>query len=335
MLQVACEAVCKDYGSARVLNEVSLHVHAGERLAVLGPSGAGKTTLLRVLAGLESVDDGEIRFNEQVVSAKRIHAAPNRRRVAMVFQDRALWPHLTLRRQFALVTRGRTDGAESLGRLSLAHLLDCRPGEISGGEAQRVACALALSAEPELLLLDEPRAQLDAASAQRLDELFATYQQQRRGTCILVTHDCDEAACWGDRVAVLAQGRLLQVAPYEELYTRPASATVARQTGEAVLLEGRLCGPRMTETPLGRLPISNDPDPRRPVTLVLRPEHWQATPAGPVSGQVVAARFQHGRWLTDVVVGGVRFQAYFVDRRSVGEAVHVRLVQPPWALGGP
>jgi iron(III) transport system ATP-binding protein len=335
MLQIACEAVCKVYGRVRVLNEVSLRIDAGERLAVLGPSGAGKTTLLRVLAGLDSVDAGQLRFNERIVSAKRVHLAPCRRRVGMVFQDRSLWPHLTLRRQFALVTRGRTQGAEVLGRLGLSHLLDCRPGEISGGEAQRAACALALAAEPELLLLDEPHAQLDAASAECLDDLLTTYQQRWHCTCVLVTHDCEEAAYWGDRVAVLAQGRLLQAAAFKGLYTQPASAAVARQTGPAVFLEGGMRGPRIAETPLGRLPISNDPDPRRPVTLVLRPEHWQPTPEGPVSGSVVSARFLHGRWLTDIAARGVRLQVYLAERASVSEAVHLRLVQPAWALSCP
>jgi putative spermidine/putrescine transport system ATP-binding protein len=229
---------------APAVDNVTLEIGGGELVALLGPSGCGKTTLLRIIAGFIEQTEGRV-----VVGDKRIdELPPNRREVGIVFQNYALFPHMTVADNVAygLAARGtskpaqRERVAEMLALVQMAHLADRYPKQLSGGQQQRVALARALAVRPRILLLDEPFAALDKNL--RLDMQIEVKRIQRRAgiTCILVTHDQEEAMSMADRVAVLSHGRLEQFAPPTEIYDRPATLFVNRFVGTANLLPGTI-----------------------------------------------------------------------------------------------
>ncbi|HEX5540405.1 MAG TPA: ABC transporter ATP-binding protein [Micromonospora sp.] len=232
---IRLERLAKSYGRVTALEGVDLAVRPGELLTLVGPSGSGKSTILRLIAGLEQPDGGRVLLDGDDVS----RIPPHRRAVAMVFQDYALYPHLTVRDNllFGLrVRRVRRPEAEQRARAAaervrIVDLLDRYPDQMSGGQRQRVALARALVREPRVFLLDEPLASLDAPLrlATRTDLL--SLHRQLRTTMIHVTHDQAEAMTLGDRVAVLAGGRVRQIGPPQQVYDQPADITVARFLG--------------------------------------------------------------------------------------------------------
>jgi ABC-type Fe3+/spermidine/putrescine transport system ATPase subunit len=217
---------------ARLLDEVTLSVGAGEILIVTGPSGAGKTTLLRAVLGLVAPTAGTVHIRGVPASeAGRILIPPEERNLAVVFQDLALWPHLTVHDNlaFGLASRGVSRGEreprirEMLRLVGLGDLGKRFPGELSGGERQRVAIARALVVEPDAVLLDEPLANLDVVRKRELLGLFHELLRDRRTTAIYVTHDPREAVALGDRVAILERGRVVQAGTREELREQPTT----------------------------------------------------------------------------------------------------------------
>ncbi len=229
-----------------VLHDVSIDVAAGETLSLLGPSGCGKTTLLRAIAGLQQPSSGEIRIGDWTVDGAGIHVEPHRRRVGMVFQHGALFPHLTVAENVAFGLRDHTDPAgrtaEMLGLVELSELADRLPDSLSGGQRQRVALARALAPNPAVLLLDEPFSALDAGMRSQLRRDVKGILQQIGITTIVVTHDQDEAFVFGDRVALMREGSLEQIGPSTELYDRPRNRWVADFVGETNIVSGRLNG---------------------------------------------------------------------------------------------
>jgi ABC-type Fe3+/spermidine/putrescine transport system ATPase subunit len=224
-------------GETPVLRGFSLAVAAGEILALLGPSGCGKTTVLRVLLGLAAPERGVVRLGTEVASENgRIRLPPEGRGLGVVFQDLALWPHLTVRGNLAFgleakrVPRAERDRriAALLDAVGLSALAQRYPGELSGGERQRVAIARALVLEPRAVLLDEPLSNLDVGLRRELLGLFRSLLRGRRTTALYVTHDVREAAALGDRIAVMAEGRVQQSGTLDELGARPASDFVRR-----------------------------------------------------------------------------------------------------------
>jgi len=213
------------------VRDLSLAVDAGELLVVVGPSGSGKSTVLRMLAGLDEVSGGEIRFDDAVVNER----SPQERNVAMVFQNYALYPHMTVRANLAFPLRmGRMAKREIVAKvttvaatLGLADLLDRRPAQLSGGQRQRVAMGRALVRNPALFLMDEPLSNLDARLRAEIRTEIAALVRQTGTTTVYVTHDQVEAMTLGQRVAVLHRGRLQQVGTPQELYRRPANTFVA------------------------------------------------------------------------------------------------------------
>ena len=214
----------------KVLADVSLHVIAGETLSVLGSSGSGKTTLLRVIAGFVAPQLGAVSVGDALASARgRVVVPPEERGIAMVFQDLALWPHLTVHGNLAFGLDGKkVPGAERdariaviLSRVGLTGKERRHPGELSGGERQRVAIARALVVDPRAVLLDEPLSNLDVGLKQELLALFRELLHERGTTAIYVTHDPREAQALGDRAAVLEQGRIVHLGRLEELRSHP------------------------------------------------------------------------------------------------------------------
>jgi len=231
----------KEFANKVAIAGLSLDVEPGSFLVLLGPSGSGKTTLLRCLAGIERPTSGSISIGDREVVGPRTMVPPEKRGVAMVFQDYALWPHLSVRRNvgFALEhsIRSKADRARKvddlLERVGISALADNYPNQLSGGEQQRVALARALAAEVGLILFDEPLSNLDADRREQLRVEIATLTREAGSTAIYITHDQSEAFALADRVGVLNRGELIQFDTPEAIYRRPCSAFVARFTGVA------------------------------------------------------------------------------------------------------
>ena len=231
MAEIILDKVSKSFGSVRVINEVSLTIQSGEFVVFLGPSGSGKSTLLRMIAGLETIDDGRL-----LIGGKQSQSLPpGQRNVAMVFQNYALYPHMTVRDNMAFGLRNIKMAAPEVERrvqdaarmLEMDALLDRRPSELSGGQRQRVAIGRAIVKEPAAFLFDEPLSNLDAALRVRTRVELAELHQRMNSTMIYVTHDQTEAMTMSDRIVILNDCRIEQIGTPMEVYTRPASRFVA------------------------------------------------------------------------------------------------------------
>ena len=279
-VSIDLEQVSVAYDGPPVLRGVSLNVDPGELVALLGPSGCGKTTLLRAIAGLESVDAGSIALGGRVVSSDGVHVAPERRRVGMVFQDWALFPHLSVARNVAYglprVERSGPRVDEVLDMVGLGGLGDRSPQTLSGGQQQRVALARALAPAPTVLLLDEPFSNLDATLRVQIRTEVHRLLSELDVTAVFVTHDQDEAFVLGHRVAVLRGGELEQWGTPAEVYARPATPWVAGFVGEANLLDGRVDRDRAS-TAIGPVPLL-EPQPDEQVSVLVRPEELALDP---------------------------------------------------------
>jgi iron(III) transport system ATP-binding protein len=247
---IAIRGAVKRYGKTRVLGGLDLDIPAGRFLVLLGPSGSGKTTLARCLAGVERLDGGSIHFSGRLVSDGHHHLPPERRNLAMVFQDYALWPHLTalgnvsyaLRRRRLSSDLARRRAEDALEEVGLAMFADRYPHELSGGQQQRVALARAVVARPGLLLFDEPLSNLDADLRERLRVQIATIARDSEATVVYITHDQAEAFALADDIAVLDNGSVVQMGPPEQIYRQPETLFVARFTGSAGELAGHVVG---------------------------------------------------------------------------------------------
>ncbi|WP_332672520.1 ABC transporter ATP-binding protein [Aromatoleum sp.] len=247
------------FGSNRVVRKLSLRLEDGAIGCLLGPSGCGKTTVLRCIAGFEPVAAGEIRLDGQVVSGHGHHLPPERRRIGMVFQDYALFPHLSVTENIGFGLRGlnatqrRERVAELLRIVGLADQGQKYPHEMSGGQQQRVALARALAPRPHLLLLDEPFSNLDVELRERLSHEVRDIIKATRTTAILVTHDQNEAFAVADEIGIMNEGRIQQWDTPYNLYHRPASRFVADFIGQGVFLPGHVVNDEQVEVELGRL----------------------------------------------------------------------------------
>ena len=280
---VDVERVSVSLGGVEVLSEVSVAESVGRTLSVLGPSGSGKTTLLRVVAGLQRVDSGVVMLGSRVVAADGVHVSADKRGVGMVFQDWALFPHLTVAANvaFGLPRAERPKGwirprpasrrvGDLLEMLEIADLADRLPESLSGGQRQRVALARALAPRPSVLLLDEPFSSLDTTLSLEVRTDVAVLLRSLGITCVFVTHDQDEAFALGDEVAVMRAGTVMQQASPDVVYERPASRWVAGFVGVAVTVPGAASGGR-AQTFLGRLPLLEPAS--GAVDVLVRPEH--------------------------------------------------------------
>jgi len=307
--------VTKTFAVDPVLRGVSLRVEAGRMVALLGPSGCGKTTLLRILAGLEHPDAGEIRLGDEVLTGGGKDVPPERRRIGMVFQDWALFPHMSVARNVAYgLPRGpdRDQQVEdALAMVGLAGLGDRPPGTLSGGQQQRVALARALAPRPAALLLDEPFSNLDTSLRVQVRTEVHHLLAEVGVTTVFVTHDQDEAFVLGDEVAVMAEGEIVQQAAPAELYDSPASPWVAGFVGDANLLAGVASGDAAM-TPVGGIALRDER--AGDVQVLLRPEHLQVS--GGDAGVVDLVEF-YGH---DTV---------YAVRLDDGAALTVRVAQAP------
>jgi iron(III) transport system ATP-binding protein len=279
----------KSFGGHPVLIGLDLSVPAGSLTAILGSSGSGKTTLLRLLAGFDRPDRGVIEIGERVVDGAAVHVQPEQRRIGYVPQEGGLFPHLTVAANVGFgLSRGarRRRVRELLELVGLADLGRRYPHQLSGGQQQRVALARALAIEPEVVLLDEPFASLDAHMRASVREEVQRILRASATTTLLVTHDQDEALSLADRVAVLRDGTIAQYASPQELYARPLDDRLARFVGEANLIVGVLDG-AIVDTPLGKFPALWHGAPLQTpcaVSVLIRPEQIDLHPADSETG---------------------------------------------------
>ncbi len=258
MAKLILEDVGKDFGTGRpAVSGFSLDVREGGFLALLGPSGCGKTTVLRMIAGFETPTHGSIHLGERLLADAAQSLPPEKRNMAMVFQSYALWPHMNVADNagYPLKVRGVTGKAyaarvrEALETVRLADYAERRPADLSGGQRQRVALACCLVTRPDVVLLDEPLANLDRHLKQEMEETFREFHLRSGATMIYVTHDQSEAMALATDVAVMSEGRLLQVAAPEEIYARPEGRIVGGLIGRGAILT--LAAPAETSRRLG------------------------------------------------------------------------------------
>lgn len=312
MNDVRITSLTKGYSSgAIVLDGLDLTVPAGALAAVLGPSGCGKTTMLRVIAGFLRADAGTVAIGDRTLSGPGTHLAPERRRIGIVPQEGALFPHLGVARNVAF---GLTALDRAARRLRVEEMLelvglggygDRMPHELSGGQQQRVALARALAPRPQLVLLDEPFNALDSALRSGLRDDVRAALHATGATAVLVTHDQQEALSAADLVAVVRNGTIAQCGTPHEVYRRPADPWVAAFVGDAVLVTGTVEQGAAT-TALGRVPLADPPGGPRQGLVLLRPEQIRLTDtaSAQATGTVTEVRFYGHDAMVTVDVDG-------------------------------
>ncbi|MBB4185685.1 ABC transporter ATP-binding protein [Sinorhizobium terangae] len=341
MAQLILNHVTKDFGGGRpAVADVSLTLRRQAFLALLGPSGCGKTTVLRMIAGFEQPTDGSISYGERRLSDAERALPPEKRNMAMVFQSYALWPHMTVAQNvgYPLKVRGISGAqwrklvGEALSLVRLTDLAERRPAELSGGQRQRVALARCLVTQPDVVLLDEPLANLDQHLRKAMEETFRAFHERSGATMVYVTHDQAEAMALATDVAVMSEGRLLQVAPPAEIYARPEGRIVGgligrgsilrlplaesgeRQLGWPVLREA--LGSRGADGASGGL-LADVP----PADMLVRPEHVHRGTDG-ILMRVMSCVFEGERFALDLALGdGQRLKAFSSVAIAEGQTV--------------
>ncbi|RYE07809.1 MAG: ABC transporter ATP-binding protein [Hyphomicrobiales bacterium] len=298
-------------GGRTVLDAFSLSLTPGEIICLLGESGSGKSTILRVASGIQPISGGEVRINGRIVSSPRVHLPPDRRGIGLMFQDFALFPHLTLLGNvlFGLKSLGRTaalaQARQALKRVGLDEREADYPHMLSGGQQQRLALARSIAPRPGILMLDEPFSSLDARMRESVRNETLAVLRETHATTIIVTHDPEEAMLLGDRIALLRHGRIAQIDSAAEIYRTPVDLSAARffsGLGEiAATVQGG-----SAETPLGRVPAPGHADGAR-VVVAIRPVgvlHMAKAGQG-VPGRIISRRDAVGIDLCEVQVAGL------------------------------
>ena len=306
MAGLTIKNVSKTFGKQMVLDDISIELATGELLVLLGPSGCGKTTLLRLIAGLEQPDSGEVHLEDKRID----HLLPKDRKVAMVFQNYALYPHMSVEKNLAFPLKvsgvSRDEIAQSVASiaelLGLTEKLTDRPGQLSGGQRQRVALGRAIIRRPSLFLLDEPLSNLDADLRARMRLEIVRLQKDLKVTTVHVTHDQVEALTMGDRIALLHEGKLVQVGTPQELYQNPNCVFTARFIGtpRINIIDGTVKDGLMA--PFG-LPITDFylKSKEAKIMVGLRPDDIELTPGGEFSGVVASCEYLGEQYVTKLL----------------------------------
>ncbi|MBM3924448.1 MAG: ABC transporter ATP-binding protein [SAR202 cluster bacterium] len=332
-LALQCAHLSKRFPGGGGISDLSLDVRQGEVVALLGPSGCGKTTTLRLVAGFEAPDSGAIDIAGRPVAAHNAFLPPEKRKVGMVFQDYALFPHLTVAQNvaFGLPNNPRRDARvrNVLSMVGLLLLHSRYPHQLSGGEQQRVALARALAPEPAILLLDEPFSNLDAKLRQQVREEVKEILETSGVTAVFVTHDQEEAFYMGHRVAVLNQGRLEQAGTPEDIYHHPATAFVARFVGVADFLAVvSQSGAPVTDA--GPIPPGNIEALEDGLEVMVRPDDVAFEPSENGQGRIISCRFQGASTLYRLLLdSGETVHALSASPRSYPAGARVRVWLQP------
>lgn len=341
MAQLTLNAVSKSFGQGDrpAVSEVSITVREGGFLALLGPSGCGKTTVLRMIAGFEQPTEGTITLGGQILAGDGRMVPPEHRNMAMVFQSYALWPHMSVADNvgYPLKVRGLTRETrrrkvmEALDTVRLSDHAERRPAELSGGQRQRVALARCLVTEPDVVLLDEPLANLDRHLRQEMEETFREFHARSGATMVYVTHDQAEAMALATDVAVMAEGRLLQVATPEEIYARPEGPRVGSLIGQGSIL--RVPSPDGDNRLLSRLSTAGllSADDQALVDVLVRPQDVEIG-QGTIAATVSAVVFEGERYSAKLRLrDGQVLRAFSRHLVRAGETVQLT-VHSAWRL---
>ena len=338
-------------GRVEALRGIDLEVAEKEFCVLLGPSGCGKTTTLRSVAGLERPDAGELEIAGSLVSApaKGIYVPTEKRDIGMVFQSYAIWPHMNVFQNvsFPLIKGRKKIPKDRIAEkvrvaLKLVQLdgLEDRPAtDLSGGQQQRVAMARAMVTEPKILLMDEPLSNLDARLREQMRVELKKITKSAAVTTLYVTHDQAEALSLGDKVCVMHNGEIIQIASPHEVYAKPADIFVAQFVGEMNFVIGKITGKGDVESPLGAIaaPVASHLSAGTSVTLAVRPEHVKVTPApsyGPaaVMGTVASKNYLGDSALLEIEVKGITLMAKLAGdcELAVGAAAQVEIPAHRW-----
>jgi iron(III) transport system ATP-binding protein len=308
--RLTLEDVSRRYGEVLALDGVSIDISPSEVVCLLGPSGCGKSTLLRVVAGIERPSSGRILLDGQEVAGPDNFVPPEKRGIGLMFQDFALFPHLSLLDNVAFGLKSLTrseakrEARAALERVGLAHYAGEYPHILSGGEQQRVALARAIAPRPSVLLMDEPFSGLDSRLREQMREETLAILHETRATAIVVTHDAEEAMRMGDRVALMRQGKIVQTGKALDLYRAPKDILAARTFSELNELAARIEGGKAA-TPLGRFAANGVPDGADAIVCV-RQRGVRLRGAGQgIPGRVLDARFLGDVALVEVAVQGL------------------------------
>ena len=318
------------YGDIQVLKNISFGLEPGELLCILGPSGCGKTSLLRSLAGFEIPSSGTITLDNNQVFAEGRNVGAEERKIGFVFQDLALFPHLTVEQNitFGLSGKNKAEKKDICDRLleviGLPQYIKSYPHELSGGQKQRVALARSLAPEPSLILLDEPFSSLDEDLAEELSVEFRDILKQTNMTAVMVTHNQNEAFAIADKVAVMTSGVMEQISSPEEIYLNPASSNIANFIGDGFFLDCELSTGNVVKTSLGEVNVSNPEllcvDRVGPSKIFVRPEQVLVSKDEQGSGVNVSNIkyfFKGDRYLATAVLDGYKVCFYTAKRLDV------------------
>lgn len=328
---LSCSDLTKRFNGRAVVQQVNLSVNAGQFVTLLGPSGCGKTTTLRLIAGFDVPDSGSISIGGQLVSAAHQQIPPENRRVGMVFQEYALFPHLNVQDNIAFGLKGedKTKRAEEmLALVGLSGLGKRMPYALSGGQQQRVALARALAPQPQILLLDEPFSNLDASLRAQVRAEVRAILKHSGITCVFVTHDQEEALSLSDEVAVMLDGSIAQIAPPQMLYHHPATRFIANFVGEANFLPAEAQGTTALSV-LGVIPLRHAH--HGLVDALLRPEMLHLSPTTQGMARVLWREFYgHDQRIGLQLADGTTLIARADSDQvyEVGQNVHIEISTP-------
>ncbi len=323
-------------GGKTVVKEIDLALQSGELACLVGPSGCGKTTLLRTIAGFEQPDSGAIRLHGAAIATTQDSTPPEKRGIGMVFQDLALFPHLTVAGNIAFGMRGQPRPAinqrigELLELVDMSSLRRCYPHQLSGGQQQRIALIRAMAPRPALLLLDEPFSSQDMERREQLVQEVRNILNKDKITAMLVTHDQHEAFAFADNIGVMNKGRLLQWDSAFDLYHRPQSRFVADFIGQGVLVDARVVNEQTLQTELGEISgeLSRRLPPGSEVELLIRPDDIIHDDQSPVRARVVNRLFRGASHLYTLQLNNetrVLCLAPSHHNHQIGERIGIRL----------
>lgn len=318
-----------------VVNEVAFQIQEHEIFALLGPSGCGKTTCLRLISGFEHADNGEVRLEGQLLESPSTHVAPQERGIGFVFQDYALFPHLSVLDNVAFGLKDTPKykrhvyAEEVLCRTGMGDFKDRSPGELSGGQQQRVALARAIAPKPKLILLDEPFSNLDAMLRDTTRKEVRSILKKAGMSALLVTHDQEEALSFADRIAVMNEGRIEQIGTPEEVYYNPKTRFVAQFLGRTNIFQADATGGAEIHTELGPMRLNCNACGR--VLCSIRPEHLTlerpTTEHADEIGTIIEREFKGHDITYHVVLKGERYLVH-TDNRVVFEPNEQVVIKP-------